>query len=610
MSNGEGWSRGIKVNSEGSLSWRNKNSNKRNDSGNYKPYSSGSSGNNNRWENDKPKKSYGYDSGNSSGGNNNRWGYDKPKKSYGYDTGNNSGGNNRWGSNNNRSNNSYGQKSYQKVRPPTKEEWAQMPVVEKNFYVASGVTENRSSMEIKKFLTNNSITISNGSELNPILTFSEATFPDVLQQKLLGQGFDKPTMIQSLTWPYAQAGRDLIGIAKTGSGKTLAFLFPALVHVTSLMKVHDRSGCKPIALVMLPTRELAQQVETEVTKFAPKGFRYTCVYGGAPRYQQQKMLRYGCDLLVATPGRLIDFLEAGDIDLTACSYLVLDEADRMLDMGFEPQIRQILEHIRPDRQTLMWSATWPQKIRKLANDFLKNPVHFQVGSTELTANHDIKQNVLVLREFEKYDRTLDLLNEITASPDHKTIIFIETKKKCQRVADDLWHENYNVECIHGGKSQDQRDKAIKSFRSGETPILIATDVASRGIDVVDVRYIVNYDFPNDIEGYVQRIGRTARAGQKGTSYSYFTQKDSKLAGDLIRIMEEAGQTVGPNLRQYQRYSGFSGGRSYSQGGNRWGGGGYQKKSYVSPFDNQALGGGEEESEFIMTPDGPMMRPKK
>merc|ERR1719427_645798 len=223
-------------------------------------------------------------------------------------------------------------------------------------------------------------------------------------------------------------------------------------------------------------------------------------------------------------------------------------ADRMLDMGFEPQIRKILEFVRPDRQTLMWSATWPQKIRQLANDFLTNPVHFQVGSTELTANHDITQKIVVCRENEKYNHTLKLLDEITSTDDNKTIIFVETKKKCQQVADNLWHGGYSVGCIHGGKGQHERNRAIKDFRSGDVPILVATDVASRGIDVIDVRYIINYDFPGDIEGYVQRIGRTARAGQKGTFYSYFTGDNSRLANDLIKIMEEANQEVDYELR--------------------------------------------------------------
>jgi len=531
---------------------------------------------------------------------NQRWN-NKPKQNYssGYGSNFNSsyrGNNKNWNS----KNNNYGQKSFYKSPPPTDEEWKQMPIVEKNFYTPSAVTKNRSNMEIKKFLTTNKITINNGNELNPILTFSEASFPDVLQQKLLDQGFDKPTMIQSLTWPYAQGGRDLIGIAKTGSGKTLAFLLPALVHVTSLMTKHDRNGCKPIALVMLPTRELAQQVESVVKDFAPRGFRYTCVYGGAARNHQAHLLKYGCDLLVATPGRLIDFLESGEINLTACSYLVLDEADRMLDMGFEPQIRKILEFVRPDRQTLMWSATWPQKIRQLANDFLTNPVHFQVGSTELTANHDITQKIVVCRENEKYNHTLKLLDEITSTDDNKTIIFVETKKKCQQVADNLWHGGYSVGCIHGGKGQHERNRAIKDFRSGDVPILVATDVASRGIDVIDVRYIINYDFPGDIEGYVQRIGRTARAGQKGTSYSYFTGDNSRLANDLIKIMEEANQEVDYELRMYQGYGG---------GGNRYGGGGrYQdRRPYSRPsYGNMTLGD-DSNSGFIMTPDGPVMR---
>ena len=301
--NGERWARGNNgvSNSGSGQPWRRGGSDHRSGSDN----SWGKS--DNKWGRN-GNKSY---NGNDTRRTNNRWVEDsnsrndgewkKPKTSHGsgFNSGYGSGyrGNN-W---NSKKSNNYGRKS----QPPTAEEWNQMPVVEKNFYTPSAVTKNRSNIEIKRFLTDNSITINNGSEMNPILTFSEANFPDILQKKLLAQGFDKPTMIQSLTWPYAQVGRDLIGIAKTGSGKTLAFLLPALVHVTSLMTVHDRNGCKPIALVMLPTRELAQQVETVVKEFAPRGFKYTCVYGGAARGHQAHCLKYGCDLLVATPGHLI-----------------------------------------------------------------------------------------------------------------------------------------------------------------------------------------------------------------------------------------------------------------------------------------------------------------
>lgn len=525
----------------------------------------------------------------------------------------------RRGSHSDRSNNDYydsshhndnrnsGQKQWQKgnsggsysnketVMPPDETFWYNFPPVHKNFYTESSVTAVRTQFEIKKFLDANTITITGGNKKNPILNFSEAHFPCHIQNKLMSLGFAKPTSIQSICWPYAQSGNDLIGIAKTGSGKTLGFLLPALVHVEMLIGQSNRYD--PIAVIMLPTRELAQQVSEVVQSFTENSnIKFTCVYGGESRWHQISRLERGCDVLIATPGRLIDFLESGKVKLSACTYLVLDEADRMLDMGFEPQIRKILKYIRPDRQTLMWSATWPEKIRKLASDFLRDPIHFQVGSSEVSANHNITQHIWVCKENEKYQQLLNLMKEIMKTNDNKTIVFIETKRKCQQVADDLYYDRFEVSCIHGGKSQEERTYAIKSFRDGQTPVLVATDVASRGLDVHDVRYVINFDFPGNIESYVQRIGRTARAGQKGTSHSFFMRKDGKNATSLIKVLKEAKQNVNPELYDFENnlesHRPATSKRSY-------------QSSYSSPTPCEMSSNNGEM--WIMTADGPQLK---
>jgi len=217
------------------------------------------------------------------------------------------------------------------------------------------------------------------------------------------QGFSEPTSIQAQGWPIALSGRDMVGIASTGSGKTLSYILPAIVHINSQPKLSRKDG--PIALVLAPTRELAQQIQQVADDFGhSSGIRNTCLYGGAPKGAQARDLDGGVEIVIATPGRLLDFLESGKTNLKRCTYLVLDEADRMLDMGFEPQIRKIIEQIRPDRQTLMWSATWPKEVKNLAEDFLKDYAQINVGSLQLSANHNILQIIDVCQDYEKENK--------------------------------------------------------------------------------------------------------------------------------------------------------------------------------------------------------------
>merc|ERR1711970_1405767 len=297
-----------------------------------------------------------------------------------------------------------------------------------------------------------------------------------------------------------------------------------------------------------PTRELAQQIQEVAYAFGRASkLKNTCVFGGAPKGPQLRDLENGCEIVIATPGRLIDFLEMGKTNFRRTTYLVLDEADRMLDMGFEPQIRKIIGQVRPDRQTLMWSATWPKAVRNLAENFLTDYVQLNVGSINLTANHNILQIVDVCTNKNKDLKFNLLLTEMLQSQLQKTLIFIATRLKVNEVTTTLRRNGWPAKCIHGEIPQEELEMVLGEFRTGQTPILVATDVAARGLDVDDVKFVINYDYPKSSEDYVHRIGRTGRAEKKGTSYTFFTSQDRKQARDLVDVLKEANQVINPKL---------------------------------------------------------------
>ncbi|MED6169909.1 DEAD-box ATP-dependent RNA helicase 46 [Stylosanthes scabra] len=295
-----------------------------------------------------------------------------------------------------------------------------------------------------------------------------------------------------------------------------------------------------------------------------------CLYGGAPKGPQLRDIDRGADIVVATPGRLNDILEMRRITLNQISYLVLDEADRMLDMGFEPQIRKIVNEVPARRQTLMYTATWPKEVRKIAADLLVNPVQVNIGNVdELVANKSITQHVEVLSSMEKQRR----LENILRSQDQgsKIIIFCSTKKMCDQLARNLTRQ-FGAAAIHGDKSQSERDHVLNQFRTGRSPVLVATDVAARGLDIKDIRVVVNYDFPTGVEDYVHRIGRTGRAGATGLAYTFFGEQDAKHATDLIKVLEGANQKVPPELRDMSsRGGGMNRSRRWGSSGSGRGG---------------------------------------
>ncbi|XP_062429077.1 probable ATP-dependent RNA helicase DDX43 [Rhea pennata] len=440
--------------------------------------------------------------------------------------------------------------------------WADLPPIEKNFYKESSRTASMSQEEVELWRKENNNIICNDLKEgekrcipNPICKFEDVFehYPDVMAN-IRKVGFQKPTPIQSQAWPIILQGIDLIGIAQTGTGKTLAYLMPGFIHLDSQPIPRDQRG-GPGMLVLAPTRELALQVEAECSKYTYKGIKSICIYGGGDRKGQINVVTKGVDIVIATPGRLNDLQMNSFINLKSITYLVLDEADRMLDMGFEPQIMKILIDVRPDRQTVMTSATWPDGVRRLAKSYLKNPMIVYVGTLDLAAVNTVEQRVVVIPEEEKRAFTRYFIDSM--KPKDKVIIFVGKKLTADDLASDFGLQGIAVQSLHGNREQCDREQALDDFKKGKVRILIATDLASRGLDVHDITHVFNFDFPRNIEEYVHRVGRTGRAGRTGEAVTLVTKNDWRVASELIDILERANQAV-PNelISMAERYKQF------------------------------------------------------
>ena len=366
----------------------------------------------------------------------------------------------------------------------------------------------------------------------------------------LKAAFSTPSPIQAQAWPIAITGVDLVAVAKTGSGKTLAFLLPLLHSLRSNPPPGGPAKCKiaPRALVMAPTRELAQQIQVQAEKFAPLvGCACACVYGGSPVHEQKAaLLASPPTLLVATPGRLKDFLDRETLSLERCAYVVLDEADRMLDMGFEPQLKAVFGGLPSARQTLLFTATWPKSVRKLAGSYMKgDAVNIFVGGSEdaeLAANVAVSQEFVHATDDEKDKKLYDLL--CTLDEGSRVIAFANTKRRCEHLAKTFWDEGFGSVAIHGDKPQAEREKALKRFADNECPLMFATSVAARGLDLQKVTHVINFDMARDVEEYVHRIGRTGRAGATGKAVTFWNPDyDKECAPALIKIARDAGQPI-------------------------------------------------------------------
>ncbi|XP_008065437.1 DEAD box protein 53 [Carlito syrichta] len=441
-----------------------------------------------------------------------------------------------------------------------KKKWADLPPIKKNFYIESKATSSMSQVQSDNWRKENfnimCDDLKDGGKRpipNPTCDFKDAfqNCPELLKS-IEKAGFKKPTPIQSQAWPVVLQGIDLIGIAQTGTGKTLSYLLPGLIHLDSQpVPKEERNG--PGMLVLTPTRELALQVEAECSKYSYKDLKSICVYGGGNRKGQIEGIINGVDIIIATPGRLNDLQMNNFVNLRSITYLVLDEADKMLDLGFEHQIMKILLDVRPDRQTVMTSATWPDAVRHLAHSYLKEPMLVYVGTLDLVAVNTVKQNVIVTTEKEKRTIFQDFLHDL--SPNDKVIVFVGRKLTVDDLSSDLGIQGMPVQSLHGNREQRDREEALEDFKSGKVRILITTDVASRGLDVNDITHVYNYDFPRNIEEYIHRVGRTGRAGKTGISVTLLTSHDWKFASELIKILERANESVPEELEvmaeQYQ-----------------------------------------------------------
>ncbi|KAL8561776.1 putative ATP-dependent RNA helicase ddx46 [Nucella lapillus] len=408
----------------------------------------------------------------------------------------------------------------------------------------------------------------------PIRTWAQCGVNNKILDAMKKHSYEHPTPIQAQAIPTIMAGRDLIGIAKTGSGKTLGFVIPMLRHILDQPSLDEGDG--PISVIMTPTRELALQITTECRKFTKSlGLHVVCVYGGTGISEQIAELKRGCEIIVCTPGRMIDMLSANSgrvTNLRRCTYIVLDEADRMFDMGFEPQVMRIIDNVRPDRQTVMFSATFPRPMEALARRILNKPVEVQVGGRSVVCK-EVIQNVVVIEEDKKLLKILQLMKiyqeqgsplmfvsivlhgyaVIVIEEDKKlfkllellgiyqeqgsVLVFVDKQENADEVMRQLMKHAYPCMALHGGIDQYDRDSTILDFKNGVFKVMVATSVAARGLDVKHLILVINFDCPNHYEDYVHRCGRTGRAGNKGFAYTFITPEQERYAGEIIRAME-------------------------------------------------------------------------
>ncbi|TPX38456.1 hypothetical protein SeMB42_g06734 [Synchytrium endobioticum] len=357
--------------------------------------------------------------------------------------------------------------------------------------------------------------------------------------------FEKPSPIQAQSIPAIMSGRDVIGIAKTGSGKTMAFLLPLFRHIKDQRPLEPGDG--PIALIMTPTRELAVQIFKDSRHFVKiMEIRAVCAYGGSPIKDQIAELKRGAEIIICTPGRMIDLLCANSgrvTNLKRVTYLVLDEADRMFDMGFEPQVMKIVNNVRPSRQTVLFSATFPRQMEALARKILTKPLEITVGGRSVVSK-DVTQHVELMNDDEKFIRLLDILGRQAAlDADAKSLIFVNQQEAADNLLRDLMRRGYPCLSLHGGKDQQDRESTIADFKSGDINIMIATSVAARGLDVKNLTLVINYECPNHMEDYVHRCGRTGRAGNKGEAYTFITPSQDRYAVDIVKALKMSGVLI-------------------------------------------------------------------
>ncbi|KAK6344537.1 pre-mRNA processing RNA-helicase [Orbilia brochopaga] len=422
----------------------------------------------------------------------------------------------------------------------------------KKFYVEPAELAEMTQQEVNDLrLVLDGIKVRGANCPKPVQRWSLLGLPATTLDVINKLEYEKPTSIQAQAIPAIMSGRNVIGVAKTGSGKTMAFLLPMFRHIKDQRPIESLEG--PIALIMTPTRELATQIFKESKPFLKAlNLRGVCAYGGSPIKDQIAELKRGAEFIVCTPGRMIDLLAANSgrvTNLRRVTYVVLDEADRMFDMGFEPQVMKIIGNIRPDRQTVLFSATFPTQMEALAKKVLVKPVEIVVGARSVVAP-EVTQIVEVRPENTKFPRLLEILGELyDKDDDARSLVFVDRQESADSLLSDLMKRGYVTMSLHGGKDQIDRDSTISDFKAGISQVLVATSVAARGLDVKQLKLVVNYDCPNHMEDYVHRVGRTGRAGNKGTAVTFITPDQERYANSIATALKLSGQEIPEEVQE-------------------------------------------------------------
>ncbi|XP_054157627.1 uncharacterized protein LOC128955973 [Oppia nitens] len=402
-------------------------------------------------------------------------------------------------------------------------------------------------MDVEEYRRMNGIECFGNSVADPIKTFDTYRWHPNLYRRIKEIGYQTTTPIQAQSLPIVFDKRDIVGIASSGSGKTLSFVLPALMRCMT-----SKQDLWPRCLILTPSRELTHQIEKVIKSF--RFVRSICLYGGVS-YEVQEMLlnKANPHIVISTPSRLETIFQKGITKLDNVDYVVVDEADLMLKSGQQSSFAHIMNNLPKKRQTLMFSATWPPSVQKLAEQYLDNYIRVNVSQTQslssLTVNKNIEQIVKVVKESEKEDKLLEVMNELVPSVTGfiKTIIFVRSKRTANRLVKFLKKESFPARAFHSSKHQEERDYIIREFRKGVIPILVATDVASRGLDFINVKFVINYDFPSQMEDYIHRIGRTGRYKETGKALTFFTAKNIYHKSNLIELLKETKQTIDKNL---------------------------------------------------------------
>jgi len=466
----------------------------------------------------------------------------------------------------------------------------------KNFYEEHPDISSLSKIQVIDLQQKHNVKVSGPSPPRPVSSFGHFGFDEPLMKSIRKSEFTQPTPIQATAIPSVLSGRDVLGIAQTGSGKTCSFIWPMLVHIMDQRELSRGEG--PISLILVPTRELALQIYSEVKRYCRVyNIEVVCAYGGGNKYEQSKTFEKGAEIAIATPGRMIDMIKMKVTNLERVTYLVLDEADRMFDMGFEPQVRSICDHVRPDRQCQLYSATFKKRIEKLARDVLTDPVKVVQGEVGVVADTVTQEVMVVPLGGHKWQWLIKGLVKFMS--EGSVLVFVTKKQNCEELAHNLKVKaEIDCRCLQGDMFQTERNDIISAFKKQEFPVLVATDVAARGLDIPHIRNVINFDVARDIDTHTHRVGRTGRAGLKGVAHTLVTVNDKEFAGHLVRNLESSGQHVSKDLfdlamqSSWFKNSRFKGGKGKGVGGA---GLGFKERPALGYSGPPAPGSGEAAS---------------